>query len=202
MKKDSTFRIVLRVLKRRLNFRTIFILTILLAANAFAWFIYSTRVDIGMQARVRAWNILFYAGQDEISQMMRFDVGYIYPGMVTFGENIEVTNRGDMDASLSYEIIRVKILDIEYIFDNTVTTEYVRNRLANYYPFRIEIGFNDTVLLPGASSVFRMQVSWPFESGDDERDTFWGERAYEYHRNNISFSSIIIEIEVKAIQSN
>ena len=46
---------------------------------------------------------------------------------------------------------------------------------------------------------FIITFEWPFESGDDAADTFWGNKAYEYYSLNPRKNSI--ELEVKLIAS-
>ena len=40
-------------------------LIILLAGNTFAWFIYSTKVDSNISVHVKAWDVVFQAGDDD-----------------------------------------------------------------------------------------------------------------------------------------
>ena len=45
-----------------------------------------------------------------------------------------------------------------------------------------------------------MSLTWPYESGNDELDTKYGNLAYEYNTKFPDNSSIHIELELKASQ--
>ena len=47
---------------------------------------------------------------------------------------------------------------------------------------------------------FAVTIEWPFESGDDELDTLWGNKAYEYYAVNPEEKSIEIELKLIAQQ--
>ena len=44
-------------------------------------------------------------------------------------------------------------------------------------------------------------VSWPYESGDDEKDTYWGSKAYDYKKSNPNESGIKLRLKVSAVQN-
>ncbi len=116
-----------------------------------------------------------------VSSNITIDVSNIYPGMETFERVIDVKNRGEVRATLSYEIESLKILSDTYD-SNTYTTAQLYNRMQTMYPFKIDIVSNDSNLVAGTGSgEFRITVSWPFESNQDDVDTNWGTRAYEYY---------------------
>ena len=69
------------------------------------------------------------------------------------------------------------------------------------FQFKVNITKNDTELLAGTGpGLFRVTVEWPFESGDDEADTLWGNKAYEYYSTNPGKKSIEIEVKLTAKQ--
>lgn len=112
------------------------------------------------------------------------DVSNIYPGMETFEKVISVKNRGEVRATLSYEIESLKILD-EFYDSNTYTTDQLYTRMQTMYPFKIDIEAEDDDLVASTGSgEFRITVSWPYESNQDEVDTNWGTKAYEYYNQN------------------
>ena len=45
-----------------------------------------------------------------------------------------------------------------------------------------------------------ISASWDYDSGNDEEDTKWGNRAYDYHKDNPDLSSVKLLIKVSAIQ--
>ena len=48
---------------------------------------------------------------------------------------------------------------------------------------------------------FKITVVWPYESGDDEADTNWGRKAYEYYENNPDKECIELKLVLKATQA-
>jgi hypothetical protein len=202
MKQESTFRIILRSLKRRVNLRTIFVLVLLFSANSYAWFIYNTRVNVGISARVMGWNIIFTAGEHNISQNINYDIDVIFPGMEPFEESISVSNRGETAARLSYEIRSITIMGERFDAIGDEGYAELEEQLATMYPFKIEVAYTVDVLLPGGVALFYLTVTWPFESGDDYLDTYWGNKAYYFHRDNPGEASISIELMVRATQIN
>jgi len=69
------------------------------------------------------------------------------------------------------------------------------------YPFKINVNKDDTQLVEGTGDgIFSVTVEWPFESGDDELDTLWGNNAYEFYSLNPDAKSIEIQIKLSAQQ--
>lgn len=201
MNKDKN--IALEVIKRifkKSKLRTILLLIILLSANTTAWFIYATKVDSSISASVVAWNVSFDGNDNELMQKFNIEVGSIYPGMEPFTKKVEVTNKGEASAKLSYEIVEARILDEEYVVDSSLSNESLLNNLANNYPFKIEIGSSKEELDPKEGSYFYVNVNWDYESGNDELDTYWGTKAYDFNQSNPDESSISIKLIITAIQ--
>ena len=201
MENDNTFKTVLGVLKRRLNIRTLFILVLLLSVNSYAWFIYSTKVAGGMTAQVKAWNVLFQVGEEEIFQDINFNIRDIFPGMTNYADSITVTNRSDTNASFTFEINKANILGEEYIKSDVLSSKQILQILRENYPFKIMLSTSATQLLPNMDATFNISVVWPYESGDDTRDTFWGDKAYQYKLNNPQNPSISIDVTISAYQT-
>jgi hypothetical protein len=201
MKDTSTLKSVLRVLKKRLNLRTLFVLVILLAANSYAWFIYSTKVAGGVTAKVKAWNVLFQVGDQEVTQDINFNLDDIYPGMSDYVDTVTVSNRGDTQASFSYEINYANILGTTYTKSATMTSSDIQTTLATSFPFKITVGTSSGSLEPNSTATFTIGCVWPYESGDDTTDTYWGNQAYNFRVNNPDTPSISINITITAVQT-
>lgn len=201
-KKNNLYKLY-KVLRKRVKLGSILLLLLTLSANTFAWFIYATKVDSGVKAHVRAWNVLFEAHDEEIEEMMSFDVSDIYPGMETYTDSVEVRNKGESSAKLSYEIVSINILGEVYEVKegSILTSDNLINSLLTDYPFKISIGMSNPTINPGSLERFTLTVSWPYDSGDDEEDTYWGTKAYDYHASNPDSSSILINLKVSARQS-
>ena len=87
--------------------------------------------------------------------------------------------------------------------ENDYTTEELVDLLANNYPFKIDVGLTNTTISPGHTEFFNVDITWPYESGDDALDTYWGNVAYTYRNttNSDTCISITAEIRVSQIES-
>lgn len=209
--KKSDIKLFLKHAKKHIKLRHALILIFLLMFNAYAWFIYATEVSTGVTAHVRSWKILFQADTTEIIDYIDIDIDDIYPGMQEFKTELKAYNRSETSAKVSFEILSARILDEEYItvegsepsevVEGTLTSEELVEKLKTDYPFKINISVSETVIdAEYGESTYQIKVNWPFESGNDELDTTWGEKAYSYsisHKNN---PSITMRIRVRAEQ--
>ena len=172
----------LKIIKK-IKLRNLIILVVLLAFNTYAWFIYTTKVSLDLTAHVSAWDVEFVSKEGGITSNMLIEVERVCPGMDNFEKIIEVNNRGEVGATLSYEIESLKIMGntLEVSETSGLTSEDIENKMKTEYPFKINIEKDDEGLVSGTGNgSFRITVEWPFESGDDAKDTEWGNRAYEY----------------------
>ena len=195
---------VLKIMKK-IKIRNLIILILLLVFNAYAWFVYTTRVSLDLSAHVSSWDVQFVAKDGGISSDMIIKVENFYTGMEDFEKIIEVQNRGEVNVELSYEIESVRIMDetIEKNDETGVTSESIEEKLKNDYPFKINIVKDDSNLITGSGNgSFKITVVWPYESGDDEKDTYWGEKAYDYSSANPEKSSLHLELLLIAEQKN
>lgn len=191
---------IVKILKK-IKIRNIVILILLLSFNAYAWFVYATKVSSSLSVHVSSWNVAFSMGKDETVTNIIIDVERVYPGMETFERTVTAKNRGEIKAELDYEIISLKVMDEEYKIGDDITMEELENKMKNDYPFKINVFKDDTLLKEGTGDgIFSVTVEWPFESGDDALDTLWGNKAYEYYSLNPGKKSIEIEIKLSAKQ--
>lgn len=190
---------VFKVIKR-LRYFLVFAI-ILLSINAYAWFVYITKVDTSITARVRSWNVMFQAHDTNIVSEVVFNVGEIYPGMDDFSDLATIINSGESVGSVSFTIKEVQIFDTVYSEDN-YTTEQLVDLLANNYPFTIDVGLTNDTISPGHTEYFNVDVTWPYESGDDATDTYWGNVAYTYKHTTNSTTCISITAEIRVSQIN
>lgn len=191
---------------KKIKLRTLIVLAVLLMFNTYAWFIYSTRVRGSLTAHIVSWDLEFIAGEEEITTNIAFDVDRIYPGMDTYTKTVTANNKGEMAAKLTYEILSVTILGEttqkgEIIDLEEVDSDYLEDMIKNNYPFCIEIVISNEDLIAGSGTGdFVISLTWPFESNNDEWDTEWGEKAYEFYSLNPGEISIHIELEITAMQ--
>lgn len=177
---------VVEILKK-IKIRNIIILIVLLAFNAYAWFLYNTRVAMDLNVHVSSWEIEFYDSHDEkLATQVIVDVERAYPGMETFEKVVSVKNSGEIEAELEYYFKRIDIMGEVYDAEaegSTLTYEDIENKLKEY-PFNISVTINDENLKDNGTGSFSVKVEWPYESGNDELDTYWGNKAYEYYSLN------------------
>ena len=201
-KKNLTIIELFKLLLKRVRLSTLLLLLITLCSSTFAWFLYATKVSVGITAHIEAWNILFTNENNEISELINFEIPNLYPGMEDYNDSIEIINLGERNASVEYEIVRVSILGVNYNIDGTtLTSDQMVNNLASDYPFKINISLENSTIEAGSGrTTFSLSTVWPYESGDDELDTYWGSKSYEFSSNNPDTPSIQIEIKISASQ--
>lgn len=191
---------IVKILKK-IQIKNIIILILLLIFNAYAWFIYATKASTSFDVHISSWNVEFAIGDDESTTNIIIAVDRVYPGMETFEKNITVRNKGEIGAELDYTITAIKILGETFEIDENMTSDELEEKLKTEYPFKINISKDDTELAQGIGpGKFSVTVEWPFESGDDELDTLWGNKAYEYYSINENNKSIEIEAKLTAKQ--
>lgn len=203
-KKKLSFFQILKLVFKRTKLSTLLLIAITIASNTFAWFLYATQVSTGVTAHVKSWNVSFTSNNNNIDEYIQFVIPSIYPGMETFSDNIQAFNRGEHSATISYEIVEAKILGVSYRVDgSTLTSNMLTNKLANDFPFSIKLDLSDDKIDAAYGvATFSIEVAWPYESGNDEEDTYWGNKSYEYSLNNPSADSIVLNIKISAKQDN
>ena len=199
---------ILKALKKRFRLRYILFIAILLAANTFAWFIYMDKISSDIDVKIKSWNVSFKLDNQDMTDYINFAVDEIYPGMTPYTQNLAVTNDGEVDAKLYYEIISIKVLDEFYTTEEGTTTEDdLKNIMRERYPFKIQITTNQELINKnGGTAMFYINVTWPYESvnsngvSNDELDTHWGKEAYNFIHNNPGIPCIKVKVKLSAIQ--
>lgn len=184
----------------KVKLSTLFLLMITLASNAFAWFIYSTRVSSSFSAKVREWKVTFNADGVDIDRVVEINVEALYPGMEDFSKTLTIANGGEAQGNISYEVVSAEILGDDIMTLN-MTKEETLNYLKTNYPFSIDMVASSETLAPKGEENVVITVTWPYESGDDETDTFWGTKAYDYHQENPDSPSIKLNIRIIVSQA-
>ena len=194
---------LIKRLVKRVRFSTLLLLAVLFASNSFAWFVYSTRVQNTISAQIKAWSVAFEIGSSSAVSYVTIDVADIYPGMTTFNRSIRASNNGDTPATLSYEVLSVTLFGTTYTTNQTLTSEQLAYSFSHDYPFKINVTLSTGIIGVGNhNESYNISVSWPYDSGDDEEDTYWGNLAYDYHTLHPDDPSISMEIKVLATQLN
>ena len=174
---------------------------VLISINAYAWFNYVTRVDTSISAKVRSWNVMFQVHDNNVAQDVVFNVGEIYPGMPNYHDYAAIVNTGESSGDAYFVIKRVQIFDDVYTNANYTNAQLLAI-LANNYPFEIDIALSSNTVLPGRTEQFTLDITWPYESGDDATDTYWGNYAYTYFNSHQTTTCISITAEVRVDQTS
>ena len=190
-----------RKIFKKVRLRTIFLLAITLASNSFAWFIYTTKVSSSITAKVREWNVTFDINGAVVEKIIEMNVDSLYPGMPTYSQTLTASNSGGAKAEITYEIVKADVLGTGLMalgYDNNRLFNY----LANNYPFSITLTVSNPIINLHSEENITISVSWPYESGDDETDTYWGTEAHAFHTANPDTPSISLIIKITAYQIN
>ena len=184
---------------KKVKFKTLFLLMITLASNSFAWFIYTTKVSSNISAKVREWNVSFDVNGENVEKTIEINIDSLYPGMSTYTQTLTASNSGEARAQISYEVIRANILGDDLTSMNYSDIQII-NYLRSYYPFSIDFHVSNDIIQSNSEETITISVSWPYESGQDEEDTKWGNLAYTYHSSHPDTPSIDLSIKITAYQ--
>ena len=191
-------KIILNLIKKYRYF--IVITVILLSFNTYAWFMYVTRVDVSLTAKVRSWNVMFQVHDNNIAQEVTFDTADLYPGMVTYEDGASIVNSGDTTGEAYFVIKSLSVFGSTYSSSNYTQAQLI-DRMENSYPFRIHIYLTNNRVYPGDTELFKIEISWPYESNNDALDTQWGMQAYTYRNSYPGQPCISITAEVRVDQT-
>ncbi len=208
-KKNSLWKSIFKAFKKRFSIFHLLFLGLLVTANTFAWFIYMDKISSDIDVKVKAWNVSFRLNNQEMEDYINFTVDDIYPGMTPFQQSLAVTNDGEMDANLSYNIVSITIMgDVYTTEDGSMTEEELVQLMNDNYPFKVTITTNHSFISKsGGTAIFYINVTWPYESytngvSNDEKDTYWGNRAYTFKNENSGLPCIKVKVKLSAIQVN
>lgn len=189
------------------------ILIFLLIFNTYAWFIYATEVSTGLSVHVKSWKILFKNDDNPIVDYININVDNIYPGMEDYVNELKAYNLSENNAKVSYEILSARILDTEYksiegyqhekleVPKDAKSSAELAEMLKTDFPFKLIVTIDNEVLdAEVGMTTYTIKLYWPYESGNDELDTEWGNKAYEYNSKNPNKSSLNFKIRVRAVQ--
>ena len=167
----------------KLNVMSIVFIAISFMSVTLSWFAFSGITRLGMDVPVKAWYIELEKDGSIIHNDVIFSSSEIYPGMKTVSEYIKIKNLGDSDADVNYDIMSARILDTELV-NETTTTSYIEDVLAQEYPFHININLSKRyVIAGGTESIFEVSISWPLDSDTDVVDSYWGNESYKFMKN-------------------
>ena len=152
--------------------------------TTFAWFAYSGLRKVSTEVDVKAWYIELSKSGDVVTNDIVITLDDVYPGMETVDEIVNIENKGDSDAKLSYEIVSARILDSNISGDALENNQFLSDTLSHEYPFHVNIDLSKNFIKSGGdTSTFEVSVSWPLDSGNDSIDSLWGMNAYNFQQS-------------------
>lgn len=207
------WRVVIDRLKKIKPTRLV-ILLFFVISNSFAWFIYATKVDNDVSVHVRSWNVMFQAGEHQITESIPLIIDSVYPGMEDYVYSIDAYNNSEVSATLSYELLEANIMGTQYMTtigraalgeeanENDITSQELENILKDSFPFSITISTSNSIIQLGdGKETYSIRVVWPYEQNDDETDTYWGTRAAYFKESNPTLPSISLKIKIIITQN-
>ena len=210
-KKKNIFLLLLK----RIKISHLVILAILLIANTYAWFIYVNTVTNRIDVHVTSWKVDFTEGENQISDYVDVTVNNVYPGMTTFTKEVQAHNYGEVNATVTYAILEADIMGDNYLTKEgkedagqqttaaDLTSAQLESSLASDYPFHITFTLSSSSITPiNGIATYTIQVAWAYESGDDEEDTYWGIRAYDFKEDNPGDPCINLRIKMYITQAS
>ena len=164
----------------KLNLMSVFFIALSFISITFAWFAYSGLAKVSTDIGVSAWYIQFKQGETDVSDDIVISLDDVYPGMERKSEKVSIENLGDLDADINYDISSVRILDDEISLNELEQLE-VEDKLAHDYPFHINIKLDSSYAkAKDGTSEFEVSVSWPLDSGDNQKDSDWGKKVFDF----------------------
>lgn len=198
-KNNNPKKLNFKKILKKVKLRHLLVLILLLMVNTYAWFIYISKVSTGISVHVTSWNVTFKVG-DETSTEILIDVEEVYPGMEDYVKEVTAINSGESSAVLSYEIREMTVFGVTYSTE-TYTQDDLLSMIENGFPFVIDIEINQgTIESQDGEGTYTITISWEYESGDDELDTEWGEKAYDFYEENPDEPALSISLELIARQ--
>jgi len=151
--------------------------------TTFAWFAYSGLRKVSTEVDVKAWYIELSKSGEVVTNDIVITLDDVYPGMDTVDEIVNIENKGDSDAKLSYKIVSARILDSSISGESLENNQFLSDSLSHDYPFHVNIDLSKNYIASGGdTSTFEVSVSWPLDSGNDELDSLWGINAYNFQQ--------------------
>lgn len=201
--------------RRRLKLRTLFMLSLTLIFNTYAWFLYITTVSTNMTVHVDAWSVNFQVDNQVIEKEFLFEVEHAYPGMDDIEKSVTINNSGEKTAELTYKISSLRVLDEVYVVEaelsteekaaltgdeTKITSDEMTKMLNEEFPFKISVVASSTELAVNGEATLKMSFTWEYETGNDELDTQYGVDSYKYYQDNEGEPAIEVKIKIIAQQ--
>lgn len=174
MKKEKIHKIL-----KSFNITSVLFFVMSCISISFAWFAFSNSTNSNVALDVSAWHIKI--GEDN-NTTLHFDVSNFSPGMDAYSREVEIVNDGDLDAKLEYNIKYLRIFNQEFTFDSNISSI---KSLSHDYPFKFNFNKTSDIINSKSSGKFFVSITWPFDSLDNSKDTYWGEKAYLFQKEEV-----------------
>ena len=210
-KKKNTF---LKILKK-IRLRHFIALGLFLTANTYAWLVYVNTVNNSVDVHVRTWKIDFTDGDTPIIDYINIAADNVYPGMSDFTNTITAFNYSEVRATAMFTILEANIMgdtfktvegrqeDNENVVTGDLTSDQFKAKLLNDYPFKISFTMStSSIAAETGLATFTTSIVWPYESGNDTLDTYWGSRSYDYMSSHPNDPCIQIKVKIYITQAN
>ena len=204
-----------RRIKNRVTIRTLFLLSITLIFNTYAWFLYVTTVSSNITAHVEAWHVQFKVDDEIVEREFPVQIEHAFPGMTNQQKTITVINDGEKDADIDFAIKSIRIFDDVFVASDQLdagatiptgatqmTSAQLLSKLQNDYPFYLSITSSSNTVTADNEGTLTITFTWPYESGDDETDTEYGTTAYDFYEDNPNTEAIDLVIKLIVTQHN
>ena len=147
--------------RKILLIRSALMLGFLLVFNAFAWFIYISKVNTEMDIHALSWDVVFSEGGTAVKDVtIALDV---YPGMEEYTHTISVTNSSETSARLYFDTKSVTLFGEELLTGN-LTEAQKEELLTTVLPLTIEYQLGNTTINQSSQSSFTVKVNWEYEA--------------------------------------
>lgn len=213
MSENKKKKTLLGVLIKRLKPRHFIFLILLLVANTYAWFIFVNTVSNSVDVHVKGWRIDFSDGDQPITEYAEFIVENVYPGMTPYSKPIQARNYSELNANVNFVVLSANIMGDDYttvegkqeqgltLDGDELTSDELITELSTSYPFVIAFSISSETLAPTSTETYTISITWPYESGDDETDTYWGVRAYNFREENPNDPCITLQVKIVISQA-
>ncbi len=204
-----------RRIKNRVTIRTLFLLSITLIFNTYAWFLYLTTVSSNITAHVEAWHVQFKVDDEIVEREFPVKIDHAYPGMTDQEKTITIINDGEKNADIDYVVKSARIFDKTYIASDQLdagetiptgaeqmTAAQLITKLQNDYPFNLSISSSQNIVSAAQQGTLTITFTWAYESGDDAKDTEYGTTAYDFYEANPGKEAIELVIKLIVTQHN
>lgn len=134
-----------------------------LGVNIFAWFVFSSSVDLSLNASVSSWDVTFNDGNNEITKNVIVNVTNMRPGMEEFSKTYVINNAGEVGATFRFDIISIDLLGNSIDLSKNLDPIGYFN---TYFPFNISFSNTKSFIDYNDSIEFTFDLNWDYDSTD------------------------------------